>query len=45
MRRFLAGSDSDSDEDDRRVVKSAKQKSMEDLDSTVVDLKVCSWAY
>lgn len=38
--RFLAG-DSDSDEDDaRRVVKSEKQKRMEELGQTAEDLRV-----
>lgn len=39
-RRFLAGSDSDSEEEDKRVVRSAKDKRFEELSKSCDEMRV-----
>ena len=43
-RRFLAGSDSDSEEEDKRVVRSAKDKRFEELSKSCDEMRVRSSA-
>ena len=45
MRRFLMGSSESESEDERRVVRSAKDRATEDLYSICNDIRVCTWTH
>jgi translation initiation factor 3 subunit C len=41
VHRFLVGSDSSDSDDDKRVVRSAKDRRFEELNATCAELRVC----